>query len=265
MLFRSEKISIVTVCYNDLSSLVRTVNSVKMYKKEYHRYYVIDAMSNDGTDLFIKNNLDVIDEYIIEKDTGIYDGMNKILLLLKEESFIIWINAGDELLSWTDSQIKRIYNYDCAFFPVIQKINKFDKGYLVKPNIYLPLNERNIMPKTLFRHQGFLIKKSIFEKYKYNLLIGQMADWLLMTLCQKNDNIYIGDCPLSVFYLDGISNNKFFCSLFSYYKIVKYLNMDKRLLVKYQKGYIIKSIIKIFLPIKIVKSMQRKMQNIRES
>ena len=121
-----------------------------------------------------------------------------------------------------------------------------------------------MMPKTLFRHQGFIVKKSVFEQYRYNLKIGQQADGLLMTLCQKNESIFLGENPLSVFYLDGVSNYNFKAGFISYLKIVKYLQLRKCHVLYYHCLYIFKNIIKIYMPPRIMIMLMRIAQFCRE-
>ena len=93
------QISIITVCYNDVEALKRTINSVRTNKTKGMSFYVIDGNSKDGTFELLTKNLDVINDYIVENDLGLYEAMNKCTRFdIPNESFLFFLNAGDELL-----------------------------------------------------------------------------------------------------------------------------------------------------------------------
>lgn len=90
-------ISIITVCYNDLKGLKRTIASVDRLSYSDRELIVVDGLSNDGSQEYIENSL-VIDKNIIEKDTGIYNAMNKGVRLATGD-FVLFMNAGDTFAS----------------------------------------------------------------------------------------------------------------------------------------------------------------------
>ena len=71
------KISVITVCYNAVSGIERTIKSVLNQTYEHLEYIVIDGGSTDGTIEVINRYKDKIAYFISEKDNGIYDAMNK--------------------------------------------------------------------------------------------------------------------------------------------------------------------------------------------
>lgn len=89
-------ITIITVVLNDLSGLIKTVESVANQKKINPdiEYIVVDGGSTDGSVDIITSNLGVIDKYVSEPDRGIYDAMNKGLNLARGTS-LLFLNAGD--------------------------------------------------------------------------------------------------------------------------------------------------------------------------
>jgi glycosyltransferase involved in cell wall biosynthesis len=247
------KIAIITVCYNDCSNLSRTFKSIKQNKTENHNYYVIDGKSNDGSYDLINLNLDIIDNWRSERDTGLYDAMNKCILFeIPDDSYLLFLNAGDELLPW-NNEIVSVENFDVAYLSVIQKLVSRDFGKIVNSDIKMSLSEKTFMPTTIFRHQGFLIKMGVFRKYKYDLNVGQQADGLLMSLCQKNEHFGCFNLPIAVFYLDGISNSNYLVSLKSYFKVVRKLGFSRMNIVYYQKQYILRMLVKIVLPLFLVR------------
>ena len=72
------KITIITVVKNNLIGIKRTINSLHFQSFKDYEHIVIDSNSEDGTSEFLKNNLDSKTTYIREKDSGIYNAINKI-------------------------------------------------------------------------------------------------------------------------------------------------------------------------------------------
>ncbi len=246
-------IAIVTVTYNDKKNLQRTFKSIRKYKKEYHKYFVIDGNSSDGTLDEIKCNFDIIDDYISEPDTGIYDAMNKALEIpIEDNSYILWLNAGDELLDWKDINIGELKNYDCAFFAVLTKMDIADNPVLATPQIMLPYNVKNFVPVSRFKHQGFLIKRKIFEDKLYNTEVGLQAENLLMSQCILNNTFLISHLPISTFYLDGTSFTNFKLVHKSYLNVADLLGFKKSDLYLNHKYSTFKYFVKTLLPLKLI-------------
>src|SRR6201996_5685005 len=89
------KLSIITVVFNNVRDIERTMLSVLNQTYTNVEYIVIDGASNDGT-------LDIIRKYrdrvklVSEKDNGIYDAMNKGLSMATGD-YVLFMNSGDEI------------------------------------------------------------------------------------------------------------------------------------------------------------------------
>lgn len=89
-------LSIITVVFNDKEAFSKTLISVieqKLYYTNFE-YIVIDGGSTDGTLEIIQENSEIITKYISEKDSGIYDAMNKGIKLASGDA-LLFLNAGD--------------------------------------------------------------------------------------------------------------------------------------------------------------------------
>ena len=87
-------ISIITVVYNDKIKLEETILSVIGQTYDNVEFIIIDGSSTDGTINIIKKYEDKIDYWVSEKDSGIFDAMNKGILASKGD-YINFMNAGD--------------------------------------------------------------------------------------------------------------------------------------------------------------------------
>lgn len=90
----NKPISVITINFNDKAGLIKTLQSVAKQDKDLFEYIVIDGGSIDGSREEIKKNLHLIDRFVSEKDDGIYDAMNKGILLSSGE-YVYFLNSGD--------------------------------------------------------------------------------------------------------------------------------------------------------------------------
>lgn len=89
-------ISVVTVTYNNVLGLVKTIDSLRKLEHKPDEILVIDGGSNDGTlEVLKKYSIDLPElKFVSERDKGIYDAMNKGKLLAKGQ-VVHYLNAGD--------------------------------------------------------------------------------------------------------------------------------------------------------------------------
>ena len=110
-------ISIITVCYNSEKTLERSIQSVLNQNYENIEYILIDGNSSDNTLNIINKYNDCIDLWVSEKDNGIYDAMNKGILLSSGEIIGI-LNSDDEYTSNALTLVNRYFtekNIDFLF------------------------------------------------------------------------------------------------------------------------------------------------------
>ncbi len=89
-------LSVVTIVYNNVRDIERTLLSVLNQSYPHIEYIVVDGASTDGTLKLIQSYQDRLSVLISEKDAGIYDAMNKGLALATGE-YVLFMNSGDEL------------------------------------------------------------------------------------------------------------------------------------------------------------------------
>lgn len=72
--------SIITISYNSVSTIERTIDSIRTQSLKDYEYIIIDGGSTDGTIDVIKRNEKLFEgrlKWISEPDNGIYNAMNK--------------------------------------------------------------------------------------------------------------------------------------------------------------------------------------------
>ena len=100
------KLSIITVCYNTEQIISKTIESVITQTYSNLEYIIIDGASTDQTLSIIDSYLDI--PYIqlySEKDTGIYDAMNKGISRASGD-YLYFLNAGDTL--WNEFTLEKV-------------------------------------------------------------------------------------------------------------------------------------------------------------
>ncbi len=90
-------ISIITVVFNNVSHLHKTIDSILSQKYKNYEFIIIDGGSTDGTLNVIKKYSKKIDKWVSEKDRGIYDAFNKGMKIASGD-YIGFVNSDDILL-----------------------------------------------------------------------------------------------------------------------------------------------------------------------
>lgn len=88
------KYSIITVNYNNVADLERTICSVRNQSCKDYEYIVIDGGSTDDSVELIRRYEPDINYWVSERDRGIYDAMNKGIAMAKGD-YCLFLNAGD--------------------------------------------------------------------------------------------------------------------------------------------------------------------------
>ncbi len=161
------KISVVTVVKNGACLLEETILSVieKMATTEID-YLVIDGASTDGTQEIIKKYSGQISYWISEPDDGIYDAMNKGWAAAANNSFIMFLGAGDRIISFPDTMSSYRQN-DVVFGTVWMGEKKMFKS---RADFHLKLYNS-------LHHQALLVNKALHPDLPFNCRYRVYADF----------------------------------------------------------------------------------------
>ncbi len=201
-------ISIITVVYNGEKYLEETIQSVINQTYDNVEYIIIDGGSTDGTLDIIKKYEEKIDYWVSEKDSGIYDAMNKGVTLCSGDIIGI-VNADDFIYRDTLQNVAKFFSDTDAMFTFGQLDLADEDGKVFDTAKSIGID--NIKYK-LFRHMPFLhptmfVKKEVYEKLGlYNTRYKLSADYDFTLRLVKNNIQFVKlDFSTGVFRLGGQS------------------------------------------------------------
>lgn len=88
------RFSIVTINLNNRAGLEKTIQSVIKQECTDYEYIIIDGGSSDGSAEVIREYQGALSYWASERDTGIYNAMNKGLKQAHGE-YVCFLNSGD--------------------------------------------------------------------------------------------------------------------------------------------------------------------------
>lgn len=153
--------SIITVNYNNVKGLNKTITNIEKVKAQTNspiELIVIDGGSTDDSVNVIKNNSTIINKWISEKDEGIFDAMNKGIDLASND-WLVFMNSGDTFYYENILSIFQSENIDNSINFVYG--NKIESG-----NVGLAQNIELLKVGVIHAcHQSMFFKRKLKIKY----------------------------------------------------------------------------------------------------
>jgi glycosyltransferase involved in cell wall biosynthesis len=160
------KISIITIVYNNVKNIERTIKSVLSQNYPNIEYIVVDGGSTDGSVEVIQRYQNRIHKFISEHDNGIYDALNKGVISSSGD-FITILHSDD------------IFFDSSTVYKVAKCIKKTNKEFYFSDMLIIDLAsnkvkryyDASIFKQWMFRigwmppHPTCFIKKSLFNEY----------------------------------------------------------------------------------------------------
>ena len=195
----NKKISVVTVCYNSLEMLKKTMQSVDAQTYGNMEYIVVDGNSSDGTSDYLKTYTGKLTKYVSEPDKGIYDAMNKGVKM-SEGDYVIFLNAGD--LFADDTTLQRIFDGNTYDTDVIY-------GDVIKNGKVKPAEKPHNAHKMYFCHQSCFTKLECLQQFPFDTKYKMSADFNFFKVLTLNHKTFKQlDIPVAIFDTTGVSNAK---------------------------------------------------------
>lgn len=224
--------SIITIVFNDVENILKTINSVISQTYKNIEYILIDGQSTDGTKekileilqslgeitlleenpsrLYLKGTLKQYPtfsfQFLSEQDQGIYDAMNKGIALANKD-WINFMNCGDRF--YTSEVLESLSRENLLNFDVIYGDTEI---YFSKQNLHIKRTSHQDLRQLYklfsgFNHQSFFIRTSLHQANPYNLKYHLAADYdLIYKLSQQHCNFKHIPLTIATFFSGGESD-----------------------------------------------------------
>jgi glycosyltransferase involved in cell wall biosynthesis len=186
------KISVITVVFNGADYIEETIKSVVNQDYNNLEYIIVDGKSTDGTMEIIKKYEKKISRIISEKDSGLYDAMNKGLGFACGD-FVIFINCGDRFSS--SGLLSEIFSSGHDFSETGVVYGDTDiidgSGNVVHSRRHRPpqnLKYSDFLKGMLVCHQSFFARRTLCSPYNPNYKYAADYDWCLNVLKKSREN-----------------------------------------------------------------------------
>lgn len=205
-------ISIITICFNNLTELIKTIHTVNIQTKQPFQHIIIDGSSNNEIKNWLESTIHpTYREWHCQKDNGIYDAFN-IGLKYVTGNIVQFLNSGD--IFYDENSVEFVYNFFIQN-PTINwcsakvMMNKFNSNLIMGEPFDTNLLYRGMRK---INHQTCFVKKKLFDKYGgfNNYKIGMDYDFIVRI---APENYGFLNEVIIEFDTSGISNNQYIKSL----------------------------------------------------
>jgi glycosyltransferase involved in cell wall biosynthesis len=202
---KKPKITIITVTLNAEDCIESAINSVLIQDYENLEYIIIDGLSSDSTVRIIKRYESSIDYWISERDSGLYEAMNKAIEVMTGEYYMV-MGADDILFPGVIKKLvdECIVNKNIDFLVTSVWMGDYKLRSGIRPQLgylgaHFMVNAHSL---------GMLIRKNIHKEVgMYSTQYEISADALFIKKIFNSDAIYVStDIISGRFSIDGKSN-----------------------------------------------------------
>jgi glycosyltransferase involved in cell wall biosynthesis len=214
-------LSVITVVYNNVRDIERTMLSVLNQTYPNIEYIVVDGLSSDGTLLAIHKYKKRITKMISEKDEGIYDAMNKGLSMSTGD-YVIFMNSGDEF--YDKDTVTNVFASaeDADIYYGETEMITADGKSLGQRRHSAPeeFTWRSFKYGMSISHQAIYIKRSLLELYDRQYELSADIDWIL-NAAKKATKIVNVHRYVAKYLVGGMSKSRHRQSLVERFNIMK--------------------------------------------
>ena len=199
------KITVITPTLNCAATIVKCIQSVASQDYSNIEHIVVDGESTDGTLDFLKQyNVTII----CEKDTGIYDAINKGIAQATGE--IIHILNADDWYKHTAVLSRMItFMHDEKLDVGHAKVEQVDKNEKLIRVIGYDVSRKKLLRKCKVAHPAVFVKRSVYDRFG-NFSTGFRIAGDHEFFLRIWDQVKVGFMPevMTVMRLGGVSNSQ---------------------------------------------------------
>lgn len=174
------RLSVITIVYNNVRDIERTMLSVINQTYTNLEYIIIDGESSDGTLEVVNKYQHRISKLISEPDKGIYDAMNKGLSLGTGD-YVLFMNSGDEIYSV--ETVEKVFACEPDADIYYGETEMFDQQWrsLGQRRHQAPekFSWKSFQWGMSVSHQAIYIKRSITEPFDMQYQLSSDIDWII--------------------------------------------------------------------------------------
>jgi glycosyltransferase involved in cell wall biosynthesis len=173
-------LSIITIVYNNVRDIERTLLSVLNQSYAHIEYIVIDGASSDGTLEVIQRYQDKLSKVVSEKDAGIYDAMNKGLALASGD-YVLFMNSGDELYApnTVESVFATAHDADIYYGETEMYNEAWQSIGKRRHSVPEKFTWKSFRFGMTISHQAIYIRRTLTEQYDRQYELSADIDWIL--------------------------------------------------------------------------------------
>ena len=213
------KLSVITIVYNNVKDIERTMLSVLNQTYPHIEYLIIDGDSNDGTKDIVFKYENRLSQFISEKDKGIYDAMNKGLALATGD-YVLFMNSGDEIYS--PVTVKEVFDAAPGADIYYGETEMYDEQWKSLGQ------RRHQAPETFdwhsfkhgmsISHQAIYVKRSLAVPYDLQYQYSADIDWIIK-VAKNASSIVNTNSYVAKYLVGGVSKQKHLASLKERFRI----------------------------------------------
>jgi glycosyltransferase involved in cell wall biosynthesis len=214
-------LSVITIVYNNVRDIERTMLSVLNQTYPHIEYIVVDGLSTDGTLEVINRYNSRISNLVSEKDEGIYDAMNKGLAIATGD-YVIFMNSGDEF--YAPVTVEKVFastpDAD-IYYGETEMINDEGESLGQRRHKTPPVfSWRSFKYGMSISHQAIYIRRALTEPYDRKYELSADIDWIIRA-AKKAKKIVNVNQYVAKYQVGGMSKNKHRQSLTERFNIMK--------------------------------------------
>lgn len=183
-------LSIITVVYNNVRDIERTIRSVIGQTYPHIEYLVLDGGSTDGTAEVIKRYDAHIARWVSEPDKGIYDAMNKGLAMATGD-YVLFMNSGDEI--YAQDTVERVFasapDADIYYGETELFDDKWESIGLRRHHIPERFTWRSFRFGMNVSHQAIYIRRAIAGRFDTQYALSADIDWVIRAAKKANRSV----------------------------------------------------------------------------
>lgn len=216
----SPTLSVITVVYNNVKDIERTVQSVLGQSYPHIEYLVVDGGSTDGTLEVLRTYQDRISQLISEPDAGIYDAMNKGLRLATGD-YVLFMNSGDELYArdTVEAVFASARDSDIYYGETELRDEQWEPLGIRRHRTPEQFDWKSFCYGMNISHQAIYVRRSLAPEYDLQYRLSADVDWVILA-AKKARNITNTHLLVAKYLVGGLSKKRHRESLRERYAIL---------------------------------------------